>query len=89
MSVPTRPTTREEIMTEIVRTMAETFELDPAEIKPEVNLFEDLDLDSIDAIDMAVKMQDISGKRIGEEALKELRTVSDVVDLMERLIKEG
>ncbi len=89
MSVPTPPTTREEIMTEIVRTMAETFELDPAEFKPEVNLFEDLDLDSIDAIDMAVKMQDISGKRIGEEAPKELRTVSDVVDLMERLIKEG
>ena len=80
---------RNEILAEIVRTMSETFEMEADEIKPESRLFEDLDLDSIDAIDMAVKMQDLTGKRVDEDSLRTLRTVNDVVDLAERLLREG
>lgn len=80
---------RDEILTQIVETMSETFEMDPEEIKPESRLFEDLDLDSIDAIDMAVKMQDITGQRVDEDSLRTLRTVNDVVDLAERLLRDG
>lgn len=80
---------RDEILDQIVQTMSETFEMDPEEIKPESRLFEDLDLDSIDAIDMAVKMQDITGQRVDEDSLRTLRTVNDVVDLAERLLRDG
>ena len=80
---------RNQILAEIVRTMSETFEMEADDIKPESRLFEDLDLDSIDAIDMAVKMQDITGKRVDEDSLRTLRTVNDVVDLAERLLREG
>ncbi len=80
---------RQEILAEIVRTMSETFEMEAGEITPESRLFEDLDLDSIDAIDMAVKMQDLTGKRVDEDSLRTLRTVNDVVDLAERLLREG
>ncbi len=77
--------TRDEILAEVVSTMAETFELDPADIKLESKLFDDLDLDSIDAIDMAVKMQEMTGQRLDEDSLRGLRTVGDVVDLIAEL----
>jgi acyl carrier protein len=80
---------RDQILAEIVRMMSERFEMDPEEIRPESRLFEDLDLDSIDAIDMAVKMQDLTGKRVEESSLRTLRTVKDVVDLTERLLQEA
>lgn len=75
--------TRDEIFAQVVEAMVEAFELEPDQITMDSHLIEDLDLDSIDAIDMAVKLQEMSGRRVEEEALKQVRTVRDVVDLME------
>ncbi len=74
--------TKDEIYQEIVKAMAELFELDPAEITPESRLVEDLDLDSIDAVDMIVRLQNMIGKRIKPEDFKSVRTVGDVVDVL-------
>lgn len=74
--------TRGEILEHISRSLAQMFELDPDEVRPEANLYEDLDLDSIDAVDMAVKIQEITGKRVDEKSLRSARTVDDVVDLI-------
>ena len=73
---------REEILAHVTRAMAELFELEPAAIRADAHLIEDLDLDSIDAIDMAARLQDLTGRRVPEEGLKSIRTVSDVVDLV-------
>jgi len=73
--------TKDEIFNEVRNTMTEMFEIESDTIKLESHLFQDLDLDSIDAIDMAVKMQDLTGKRVEESALQNLRTVGDIVDL--------
>ena len=81
--------TRDEITQRIVETMSETFDLPAGDITLEADLFEDLDLDSIDAIDMAVQLQDLAGQRVPEEALRSLRTVKDVVDLVEGLLNTG
>ncbi|MDP6944788.1 MAG: acyl carrier protein [Myxococcota bacterium] len=81
--------TRDEITARIVETMAETFDLPGSKITPEADLSEDLDLDSIDAIDMAVQLQDLAGQRVPEEALRSLRTVGDVVDLVEGLLNQS
>ncbi len=78
--------TRDEITQRIVETMSETFDLAAEDITLEANLFDDLDLDSIDAIDMAVQLQDLAGQRVPEEALRSLRTVGDVVALVESLL---
>ena len=59
----------------------ELFELDRARITPEANLYTDLDIDSIDAVDLAVKFKDLTGKRLSPEAFKSVRTVQDVVAL--------
>jgi acyl carrier protein len=77
---------RDEILSEMKKTMALLFDLDPAAISLEARLVDDLDLDSIDAIDLAVKIQDLVGVRVDEVALRKLRTVGDVVDLIERML---
>ncbi|MCB1582394.1 MAG: acyl carrier protein [Marinicella sp.] len=75
-----------EILSTLKSTMVELFELDEDEIQPEANLFEDLDLDSIDAVDLAVKITEITGKRVNPEDFKKVRTVQDLVDTAEQLL---
>ena len=67
---------------EIVRVMGDLFEVDTEGVTRESRLVEDLDLDSIDAVDMIVHLQNMIGKRIKPEAFKSVRTVGDVVDVI-------
>ena len=69
--------------------LVKLFEVDPQDIKPEARLYEDLELDSIDAVDMIVHLQKKTGKKIKPEEFKAVRTVQDVVDAVERLLKEA
>ena len=48
------------------------------------NLSEDLDIDSIDAVDLMVRLRDITGKRINPEDFKNAHTIQDVVDTVYR-----
>ncbi len=75
--------TRAEIYNRVVGILVKTFELDPSDIKPESRLFEDLDLDSIDAIDMFVELHEVTGRRIDVKVAKEIRTVEDIVKLVD------
>lgn len=72
--------TREQILAEITRSLVDDFEVDPALVRPEARLREDLDLDSIDAVDLSVKMQELTGRRVEESRLRAIRTVADIVD---------
>ncbi|MCT4706059.1 acyl carrier protein [Enterobacteriaceae bacterium H11S18] len=76
---------QEAIYQEVTELLVKLFELDADQIKPESRLYEDLDLDSIDAVDMVVHLQKRSGKKIRPEDFKAVRTVQDVVDAVERL----
>lgn len=82
------PHTREEIYSWLANLLHEMFELDKARITPEANLYTDLDIDSIDAIDLAVKFKDLTGKRLSPQAFKSVRTVQDVVDALAGLVAE-
>jgi acyl carrier protein len=77
---------RGEIFAEVKRRIAEMFDVDADSIQEESRLREDLDLDSIDAIDLAVKIQELTGVRVQESELRDVRTVSDVVDLIARVM---
>ena len=79
--------TREEVHSWLVGVLKELFEVDPEKISPEVNLA-DLDLDSIDAVDVVVEFQKLTGKRMRPEAFKSVRTVGNVVDVLHALVKE-
>ena len=74
--------TRAEIYTRVVGILVKSFELDPADIKPESKLFEELDLDSIDAIDLVARLQQLTGQRLGEDAMRKVRSVGDIADLV-------
>lgn len=79
---------KEEIYAEVVDVLHEMFELDKAKITPEANLYTDLDIDSIDAVDLAVKLKQLTGKRLQPEVFKSVRTVQDVVNALENLLAE-
>jgi acyl carrier protein len=59
--------------------LAEMFELDRSALSMESNLYADLDIDSIDAVDLAVKLKQMTGKGLQPEVFKTIRTIGDVV----------
>ena len=80
--------TRDDIFAQIKAALVELFEVDEEAITPEARLYQDLELDSIDAIDLVVHLQKLTGKKIKPEEFKSVRTVADVVDSVERLLAE-
>ena len=74
--------TKEEVFKQIQQLLVETFELDEAEVSLDAHIYRDLDLDSFDAIDLAVSMDSETGIKLQEDDLRAIQTVSDVVDLV-------
>ncbi len=68
--------------------LQELFEIEASEISPDSNLYEDMDIDSIDAVDMIVKLKEITGKKLQPSDFKQVRTVQDVVDAVYLLFHE-
>ncbi|WP_434223319.1 acyl carrier protein [Xenorhabdus bakwenae] len=79
---------KQAILQEVSQLLVQLFELSPKDITPESRLYEDLELDSIDAVDMVVHLQKKTGRKIKPEAFKSVRTVQDVVDAVEQLLQE-
>lgn len=73
-------TGKDEILEMIQSIMQEMFEIEPAEVTLASRLYEDLDFDSIDAVDMIVKLKEVTGKAVKPEDFKNARTVEDVVE---------
>ncbi len=85
MTTQTLPT-KEELQARCITVLIETFGIDAAKVKPEAKLYEDLDIDSIDAVDLIVQLKPVVGKRMTPEAFKKVRTVQDVVEALHSLI---
>ncbi len=80
--------TRDEIMAKLTEYLEEYFEIPPSKITLEANLYTELDLDSIDAVDLIVKLQELTQKKIAPADFKEVRTVGNVVDKVYELVGE-
>lgn len=63
--------------------LCDEFELDAGEVQPDALLYEDLDIDSIDAVDLLVRLKELTGKDIAPERFKEVRSIADVVAVLE------
>jgi len=83
MGTPMKDT---DILARLRALLADKFEVDPSRITPEADLYQDLDLDSIDAVDLVIKLQEMTGKRIKPEEFKSVRTIGDVVTAVDRLL---
>ena len=81
--------TREDIFHILRDALVELFELDPTRISLESNLYQDLEIDSIDAIDLLDHIKRQTGKKIAAEEFKSVRTVNDVVEAVFRLVNSA
>lgn len=79
---------KNEIYTWIVDMLHDMFELEKEQITPQSNLYTELDIDSIDAVDMVVKLNQLTGRRIQPEVFRSVRTVQDIVEVMAKLLAE-
>ncbi len=80
--------TKNELLARITAILHDTFEIDEARIVPEARLYDDLDIDSIDAVDMIVQLKPLLGRNLQPDAFKSVRTVQDVVDVLYGLIRD-
>lgn len=76
----------EDVFQTLKTTLVEQFDLDPAKITPAASLQEDLDLDSIDAVDLVIKLQELTGRKVSPEDFRAVRTVGDVQHVIEKLL---
>lgn len=76
---------KEEILSMLTELLVDEFEIPVADINLDAQLYEELDLDSIDAVDLVVRLREITGKKIAPESFKQVRTVSDIIDALTEL----
>jgi len=78
--------TNEELFAMLSNILEEAFEVEADDISLEANLYQDLDLDSIDAVDLVVKLREQTGKKIEPDDFKQVRTVEDVIVAIKKLL---
>lgn len=77
------------IFNELRTTLAELFELDPARVTLDARLSDDLEIDSIDAIDLMDRLRRQTGRKISVESFRSVRTVGDLVQALHKLLNEA
>lgn len=80
--------TQEQVLAKLKDWMQDLFEIEPDDIQLDSNLYEDLDVDSIDAVDLVVKIKELTGKQVQPEDFKAVRTVQDVVTVIQNMTAE-
>lgn len=71
-----------EITKQVNDTFHNAFEIPVGDLKPEANLFTDLHLDSLDAIDLLVYLEEKMGIKVDGDVFKEVRTLNDVYQMV-------
>jgi len=73
-------TTKDEIAAAVKEIFQNTLKVEPAKLTPEVRLKEELNLDSLDMIEVVYEVEDKFEVQIPEEKLKEIMTFGEIVD---------
>ncbi len=79
---------RDDIFTILKGILVDEFEVVPKNVVLNADLFDDLELDSVDAVDLAVRLQQHTGKKVSPAEFKQIRTVGDVVNAIVKLMQE-
>ena len=78
--------THDEIYQQPQQILFDNFEIEKERITLDANLYTDLDLDSIDAVDLVIQVQELIGTKIGPDEFKAARTVNDVIEVVAGLL---
>lgn len=76
---------KDEMFARISDILISQFDVDETTISMDANLYEELEIDSIDAIDLLVQMKEFTGKKIAPETFKDVRTIRDVMNALSKL----
>lgn len=77
---------QQDIFAKLKQILIDTFETEEDAITMDAQLYQDLDIDSIDAVDLVVQLRELTGQKIKPEDFKNVRTVRDVVEAIEALL---
>jgi acyl carrier protein len=77
---------RDDLHGQLTEHLATLFEIPPERVSLDARLVDDLDLDSIDIVDLLVKLREVTGRRVKAEEFKTVRTVGDLLDSLESLM---
>jgi acyl carrier protein len=80
---------KQQLLIEVTAALVELFELDESRITPEARLYEDLEIDSIDAIDLIDRLRQVTGKKIPAERFRSVRTIDDLLEAVQQLTTEA
>jgi len=81
--------TRDEIYDTLKGFLVELFEIPEEQVSLDAHLADDLDLDSIDAVDLILKLQEFIGRKVSAEQFRSVRTVRDVIDQVYELLEQA
>ncbi|MBR5354604.1 MAG: acyl carrier protein [Alphaproteobacteria bacterium] len=81
--------TKDEIFNHIKDILVKEFDADAKKLTPESLLVEDLDLDSIDAVDLVVRLQHVIGCKVEPDDFRQIRTLQDMVDAVEKIVNKN
>ena len=77
---------RDDLHQQLTTYLGQLFEIPPERVTMDARLIEDLDLDSIDIVDLLVKLREFTCQRVKADEFKAARTVGDVLDCIEKLL---
>ena len=79
---------REEVYNHVTEEIAKMFELDVNDLNETSRLYEDLDIDSIDAVDLIISLNSYIGRKISPDQFKNVRTIGDIVTVVSEIIAD-
>lgn len=73
---------KQEVIETINKFLVEDFELNPADLTPEKQIVAELELDSLDVVDIIVRVNEIFGVKLDKESLIGIKTLGEFYDLV-------
>lgn len=79
---------QEQIFNMVQSILVNEFEIDAEDISPETHIYKDLDIDSIDAVDLMVKLRAETGRSIEPDNFKQVRTIQDLITALTHVLND-
>jgi acyl carrier protein len=73
---------KEQLFLKIREILVNQFDVEESSVSMDANLYEELKIDSIDAVDLLVQLKELTGEKIAPEKFREVRTIGDVLDAL-------
>jgi acyl carrier protein len=72
-----------QVKNKVIEIIAETLDVDKSEISMKTNLIKDLDIESLDLVDLVGAFEEEFGVEIADKDIKDIQTVADIVEYIE------